>query len=334
MDDVRKEEAQEVAGSSWHSYGKIYGIGHAAVKDIWQKTVTIEEKIDGSQFSFGQIDGRLRIKSHHQDISDIVGEWGLFTQALAYVRELNEKGKLTPGFTYRGEVLQKPKHNKLEYERVPKHCIVGFDVAVGEEQYLSYVDKVQAFAKLDLEVVPYYYYGIVNNPDTVKTFLERRPLLGGKFIEGIVIKAYGVFGEDKKTLMAKYVSEAFKETKNAEPTGKDFLSEMIDSYRSEARWDKAIQRLKEQGKLANEPKDIGPLVGSIIADLKEEEGEAIAQKFLKHYWPHVARGCTGGFAEYYKRKLLDGAFVQDAEVPKTTVVPMTADPSPIAPLTV
>lgn len=302
------EEEAGVAGTSWHSYGKIYGVGHAAVRDIWMKTITIEEKIDGSQFSFGVIEGRLRIKSHHQDISDIVGPWGLFTEAIAYVRELHVKGLLIPGWTYRGEVIQKPKHNKLEYERCPKHNIIGFDVATAEEQYLGYVDKVAAFGKLDLECVPYYYYGIISNPDTVKTMLDRRPLLGGRLIEGIVIKAYGVFGEDKKTLMAKYVSEAYKEVKPAEGTGKDFLWEMIEKYRTEARWDKAIQRLREEGKLLNEARDIGPLVGAIVADLKEEEGEAIKDAFFHKYWPHLGRGCTGGFAEYYKRKLLEGSF--------------------------
>lgn len=303
--------SDDIAGTSWHGYGKIYGVGHAAVKDIFSKVCTIEEKIDGSQFSFGVIEGRLRIKSHHQDISDIVGDWGLFTEAIAYVRELHQQGKLVPGWTYRGEVIQKKKHNKLEYDRVPNHCIVGFDIATGEEQYLGYVDKVSEFRKLDLECVPYYYYGVVNNPETIKTLLDRRPLLGGKIIEGVVIKAYGVYGEDKKTLMAKYVSEAYKEVKPGEATGKDFLAEMIEKYRSEARWDKAIQTLRDEGKLLGEAKDIGPLVGQITLDLRGEEGEAIAQAFFKRYWPHVARGCTGGFAEYYKRKLLENAFKPD-----------------------
>jgi len=307
--------ADEVAWTSWHSYGKIYAVGHREVKDIWMKTVTIEEKIDGSQFSFGLIEGRLRIKSHHQDISDIVGEWGLFTEAIAYVRSLHADGKLTPGWTYRGEVIQKPKHNKLEYERVPRHNIIGFDIATGEENYLNYTDKVAAFGKLDLETVPYYYYGIVSNPDTIKTLLDRRPYLGGKMIEGVVIKAYGVYGEDKKTLMAKFVSEKYKEVKPVEGTGKDFLQKLIETYRTEARWDKARQYLKEKGELSGEPKDIGPLIGRIVADLKEEEGEAIAAKLMKRYWPHVARGCTGGAAEWYKRSLMEGSFVQDKDGP-------------------
>lgn len=324
-----------VAGTSWHDYGKIFGVGHKAVKDIWLKNVHIEEKIDGSQFSFGVIHDRLRIKSHHQDVSDIVGEWGLFTEAIAYVRQLHAESKLHVGWTYRGEVVQKPKHNKLEYERVPKHNIVGFDIATGEEEYLGYVDKQAAFGKLDLEVVPYYHYGIVSNPDTIKTLLDRRPLLGGKFIEGLVIKAYGVFGEDKKTLMAKYVSEAYKEVNPVQSTGKDFLAELIDTYRSEARWDKAIQHLKEKRLLLGEAKDIGPLIKRVQDDLLEEEGAAIKDKLWKQYGHHLLRGCTGGLAEYYKRSLLEKAFIQDTDVSKqgNQVVEgetMTPQTSPLA----
>jgi hypothetical protein len=311
--------------TSWSSYPKIFQFGHGAVAEVVNARVLVEEKIDGSQFSFGLIDGRLRIKSHHQDISDIVGEYGLFTEAIAYVRTLHEKGLLHPGWTYRGEVLQRPCHNRLAYERVPKHHIVGFDVCTGPEVYLEYNDKCLEFRRLDLETVPYYYFGQLPNVDTIDTFLGRTPLLGGKHIEGVVFKAYGRYGEDKKTLMAKYVHPAFRETKTPDEYTKsvDFTQGLIDTYRSEARWDKAIQRLKEQGKLGNEPKDIGPLIGAITKDIEEECGDEIRRKLWKRYWPHVARGCTGGFAEYYKRKLMEGAFAQDSQamgVQATTAV--------------
>jgi hypothetical protein len=300
--------------SSWNSYPKVWQVGHGQVKDIFTKTVLVQEKIDGSQFSFGLIEGRLRIKSHHQDISDIVGEYGLFSEAIAYVRELHSGGKLHPEWTYRGEVLQKPCHNRLTYERVPKHSIVGLDVATGLEQYANYTDCVAAFAKLDLEVVPYYHYGIIDNPDTIKTFLDRRPLLGGKMIEGIVIKAYGVYGEDKHTLMAKYVNPAFREISDQPENQKsvDFTTSLIETYRSEARWEKVIQSFREKG-LGAEVKDIGPMIGSLTKDIQEECGEEIAKKLWKRYWPHIARGCTNGFAEYFKRKLMEGSFahIQD-----------------------
>ena len=38
---------------SWHTYPKVYAMGHAAIRDLLRDDVVVEEKIDGSQFSFG-----------------------------------------------------------------------------------------------------------------------------------------------------------------------------------------------------------------------------------------------------------------------------------------
>ena len=35
------------------SYPKIYSLGHAAILDLLDGRVIVEEKVDGSQFSFG-----------------------------------------------------------------------------------------------------------------------------------------------------------------------------------------------------------------------------------------------------------------------------------------
>src|SRR3990167_10813374 len=48
---------------SWHSYPSIYALGHHAVKDLFRGPVIVEEKIDGSQFSFGLFDDGMRYKS-------------------------------------------------------------------------------------------------------------------------------------------------------------------------------------------------------------------------------------------------------------------------------
>lgn len=49
------------------------------------------------------------------------------------------------------------------------------------------------------------------------------------------------------------------------------LELLYDSYRTEARWQKAVQHLRDEGKLLGEPKDIGPLMAEIWRDLVEEE---------------------------------------------------------------
>jgi len=123
--------------------------------------------------------------------------------------------------------------------------------------------------------------------------------------------------------MSKYVHPLYRETKTPDEYQRtvDFQQGLVDTYRSEARWEKGIQRLREAGKLANEPRDIGPLIGVIVKDIEEECGEEIRRKLWKRYWPHVARGCTGGFAEYYKRKLMEGAFAQDSQAVDVQATP-------------
>ena len=40
-------------GDSWHSFPSVYAVGHAALADLFLDDVIVEEKVDGSQFSFG-----------------------------------------------------------------------------------------------------------------------------------------------------------------------------------------------------------------------------------------------------------------------------------------
>ena len=47
--------------TSWHSYGKIFNLGHKETEALFDGPVVVEEKIDGSQFSFGSINGELNL---------------------------------------------------------------------------------------------------------------------------------------------------------------------------------------------------------------------------------------------------------------------------------
>ena len=39
--------------TSWHSYPSIFALGHRALAELFLDPVVVEEKVDGSQFSFG-----------------------------------------------------------------------------------------------------------------------------------------------------------------------------------------------------------------------------------------------------------------------------------------
>lgn len=311
--------------TTWGSYPSIYNVGHAALTGYFDEPVIVEEKVDGSQFSFGMFEGELKFRSKGAQIFEGAGEGtGMFNRALASVIE--RKHLLRDGWTYRGEYLQKPKHNSLCYSRIPNGHIILFDVTIGGEQYLSYADKQAEAERIGLECVPLIFEGMVTTAEQFMAFLETVSVLGGQKIEGVVCKRYNAYGTDKKVLLAKYVSEAFKEIHSKEwrlsnPTRADVVADLIDEHRTPARWNKALQHMREAGQITDSPRDIGPALKEIATDVKRECEDAIKDRLFKHFWPQISRGLTHGFPEYYKNLLVQNQFEgqdgqpEDGELP-------------------
>uniref|UniRef100_A0A6H1ZC99 Putative RNA ligase n=1 Tax=viral metagenome TaxID=1070528 RepID=A0A6H1ZC99_9ZZZZ len=296
--------------TSWHSYPKIYNLGHRSIRDLLEDPVVVEEKIDGSQFSFGVFEDLLYVRSKGQEMLPDAPE-KMFTKGVEAVRD--RLPLLHEGWTYRGEYLQRPKHNALAYDRIPKGHIILFYINTAEEAYLSPEEKAAEAERIGLDVVPCFHYGRIETPQELFGLLEHTSILGGQKVEGIVIKNYHRFDPAGKAMMGKYVSEAFKEAhqkswKEANPQNADMLTRLVTSYRTPARWQKAVQHLREQGQLVDEPKDIGPLIHEIHRDLTDECSEEIAAILLKWMLPNVLRGCAGGFPEWYKAQLAERQF--------------------------
>lgn len=309
---------------SYTSYPHIYALGHAALTDLFQEEVLVEEKVDGSQFSFGLFDHPeqgeiLKARSRGSELNILAPE-KMFASAIETVIRL--KPLLHKGWTYRGEVLSKPKHNTLAYDRVPKGNIILFDIAVGLEAYAPYDVKAAEAARLGLEVVPVVHHGKVVDIDIFRGLLDRVSILGGQKIEGVVVKNYVRFDRAKKPLMGKFVSEQFKEKHGVEwrennPSGKDVIARLILMYRTPARWAKAVQHLREAGQLENSPRDIGKIIPELARDLEEECGAEIREALYKWAKDDVRRGVVGGVAEWYKEELLKLQF-ENTVIPEGT----------------
>lgn len=296
--------------SEIRSYPSIYAVGHQAAAELFDGPVVVEEKVDGSQFSFGIIDGELACRSKGKQIV-LDAPDSMFEKAVAIVLEMAPD--LTPGYVYRGEYFQKPKHNSLAYARIPNKHIILFDIDGGMEHFLNPDEKRTEAGRLGLEVVPVVYEGTLSSVEQLKVLLERESCLGAMQPEGLVIKNYAKFGPDKKTLMGKYVTEKFKEThrvqwKISNPSKADIIQRLIEVYRTDARWEKGVQHLRDAGTLDGSPKDIGPLLKEIPADVLKECREEIAAKLFEFAWPQIARGITAGVPQWYKDKLAASAF--------------------------
>lgn len=294
--------------SSWHNYPRIYNLGHAILVKLFDDEVIVEEKLDGSQFSFGVFEGELKCRSKGA-ILNLVAPEKMFINGVDSVRAL----PLTPGWTYSGEYLKSPKHNTLAYNRIPNGHVMIFDVRTGEEQYLSYAEKKAEAERLGLECIPILFQGKVEGLEMFRELLETVSVLGGQKVEGVVVKQYKLFGPDGKALMGKFVSEAFREAhgvewKNTAPNGGDVIETLATAYTSAARWSKAIQHLAEAGKITDTPQDIQYLIPEVRRDVLAECKEEIAQKLFDWAWPKIERQLTRGLPEYYKEILLRKQF--------------------------
>lgn len=297
-------------GGYMKSYPKIYNLGNVAIDNIFDSNVQVEEKADGSNYSFGFINGELVCRSK-TTILNILAPEKMFNLAVATSKELQPL--LKPDWVYRTEYLAKPRHNALHYDRIPNKHLLGFDIERSDGTYLTYAEKKEEFARLGLETVPLLYDGKVSGYELFRTLVDNTvSILGGAKVEGVVVKNYNVFGQDGNILLGKFVSEAFKEVHKGPKltqSNKDSIVDTISSmYHTKARWNKAIQHLKERGELTTSLKDIPLLLKEISSDTKLESESEIKDLLFKWAWGKISKKIIEGFPEYYKEYLIKQTF--------------------------
>ncbi|TDI96955.1 MAG: hypothetical protein E2O29_01600 [Deltaproteobacteria bacterium] len=303
-------------------YPKIFTLGHDAIQNLFKGTVEITEKVDGSMFGFGvDQSGEVVMRSKGRQIYFESCD-KMFEQAAIEVESRRDKlmaihESIGPFFVY-GEYLNKPKHNVLAYERTPKYNIIVFGVKIGQNFVKSY-EVIKEYAdNLGFETVPLIYNGEWEQSKGYERFIDileiTQSVLGNTLIEGVVIKNYGqltTIGEIT-SCFGKYVSEKFKEKHMKDwkhISGKDTLGNFIEGFRTEARWNKAIQHLRDEGKLTFTPKDIGMLMKELHVDLEKEEKVTIEKFLSKYFMPQIKRKICAGFPEFYKQILAKKQFV-------------------------
>jgi RNA ligase len=303
--------------NSFHSYPSIFALGHKALASLLDGPVNVEEKIDGSQFSFGMTeDGELKMRSKGATLYPDAPE-KMFTRAVATAKDLLPL--LHPGWTYRAEYLTAPRHNALAYDRIPARHLIIFDINPDHEAYLPYAQKAAEAERIGLEVVPLLATGTISDLQEFRALLDTTSVLGGQRIEGVVVKPakYDLFGTDKKVLMGKFVSEGFKEVHakvwgESNPKQGDILDRIGARYNTHARWQKAVQHLTEAGRIEGSPRDIGMLIREVPADVLRECEEDMKQELWAWALPHLRRKVTAGLPEWYKELLLARQF-EEAE---------------------
>ena len=297
------------------SYYSILTYGSRGTDALLDGDVTVTEKVDGSQFRFGLLDGEFYMGSHHKQLH-VGQDYGMFDKAVEFA--LSEQTQFAVASLARhwntdnlwlfAEYLQRPKQNVLAYDRVPSNhlCLWG----VFRDGEMGPCGAVQsAAATLEIDAAPVLARGPLDSDD-LAALLETESFLGGPTVEGLVITNMGqtiAIGPRVQPLICKLVRPEFKEQhKTQEAAGKSAVQQHMETYRSEARWIKAIQRRRENGDLLESPQDIGPLLKSISQDLETEEAENIKEFLWRHYRKEYLRTATRGFAYWYKERLAEG----------------------------
>lgn len=291
------------------AFPKIFALGTDYIKDILDGEVEITEKVDGSQFAFGRIGGEAFVRSKgcmlHFEAPN-----SMFREGVLYVQSILDK--LPDNMVFHGEYLQTPHHNTLTYGRIPKNHIMLFSVSDSSDKFYGYDAIVEWANRLDVEAVPLIYKGPVRGSDEIVALMKKESVLGMADIEGLVVKNYSkpflLGGQPIPVMSGKYVSEGFKEVHragwNKEHTGPGKWQVFKDGYKTEARWHKAIQYLRDKGELTESPKDIGKLIKRVMEDITDEEQETIKSFLWKEFGVEVLRTSVHGFPEWYKLQLL------------------------------
>jgi hypothetical protein len=295
------------------AFPKILHIGDKQILDLFEGDVEITEKIDGSQFGFGKTpEGELIIRSKGREIS-LDNADKLFFPAITYINSIQDR--IPNGWFFYGETLHAPRHSTLAYDRVPRNHIALFAVYEIEPRVYHNYDAIKHQAELlEVDAVPLLFRGVTTATNVLDMVKDTPSYLGGQNVEGIVVKAYKnwmFLGQIPLSVMSgKYVTEEFKEVHNKDwsklNTGKGKFDVLKENYRTEARWRKAVQHLRERGELTGTPKDIGLLIKEARVDIETEEKENIKDVLWAIYKEDILKYSVFGLAQWWKEKLVLG----------------------------
>lgn len=284
----------------------------------------IEEKVDGSQFRFGiDGDGNFMAGSKNVNYSNENQPERSFKQICEVMEKklklINEFRVLEPNdfIVFYAEYLRSEKHNALKYDRVPKGNLYLFDIAING--VYQPIDYIKDWAKV-LEIEPVNVYDISDKLPEYNSISEKlktwNSCLGGINPEGVVIKNYDItimdnYRKVETPLMIKVVRDGFKEIlkkdwkKREGKSANDIIGRIIDQVNKNAVWDKAIFRLRDEGKLTGKMQDMKLLIEAVNDDILKEWQEVIYKELYSSFERDIEKAFAKGLAEYYKKKIYD-----------------------------
>ena len=292
------------------SYGKIYNVGHPYTQDLYDQKCYIQEKLDGSQFSFGiNDDGELLCRSKNRAI-DVTSYEKMFNLAVHTANRLYQEDKLKMGWIYRAEAITQPKHNSINYKVIPPGGLVIYEIQTDKHSCLHPDQSKEVAESLGLLFAPVYYKGMVSTKEIAECCKKTSVVNPEIQIEGVVIKRLIIqkINQFDELSRSKYVNEEFRELHLNNPeykkTNKESIVDNIsNTFSTKERWKKVIQHMKEDGVLLGEPKDIGNICKYVQEDIFKECEPMIKDMMYALYKKDIKRAVVKGIPEWYKKHL-------------------------------
>jgi len=268
----------------FHKYKKIKQLGDKDNEGIFsngEDEIIIQEKMDGANFRFTILNGKLIFGSRTQQLTSNEGEdtnvSKNFVQCLEFIRDKLKDKDLSEfeGLIFYGECMVK---HTVDYNWQEIPPFLGFDIMINNEFFMHPIGAKIIFEVLDLPTVPeidrVYAKDIGKIDDNFVPISKYAPLSNpNQKAEGVVFKNFD------KQIYAKYVRTAFKEDNKLAFGGSPKFAEsiheqLIARYCTNARIEKAIWKFVDLGKELDMA--LTPMIsGFVYKDIWEEEWKTI-----------------------------------------------------------
>ena len=287
------------------------------LSNVDNNRIIIQEKVDGSQLTITRQGDRLIYFNKNKQIIGQGKPW-----LNSYILLNNKVDLFKKGLFYHGEAMKSIHSAKLNirYEREPRYFWIVYEIVRADHTTLSPEEMEEVLKETGIETVPIFYdnkYELCDNYiDKAKDIINDiendkiRSCLGNVPPEGVVLKVLNRNrGKDKvSTTRYKFVRKAFSETNKSKkkklPTlsQEEIINGIGEIYNTEARKQKAVQHLEEQGKWKVNPKqNIGLMVNELDNDLLKECEQDIKDLLFVRFWSQISKAARGDIASFVNK---------------------------------
>ena len=302
-------------------YPKILHIGAPLVATIFFNEVEVSEKLDGSQCRIELTDDAVMVGSKNQGIAD----HGMFEIAHEQGERIHSETdwrQFGSEITLFCEFLAEPKHNTIEYDRVPLNHLYLFGAMIGTDHMVT-GGLIEMAKYLGIDPPNIMGCELIESAEELKEFMTHESYLGGSPVEGVVIKNYNRTYDPLQVhsqefigypMAAKYVREDFK-VANAKQwntvSRKTGVDAIIEMFFVGERFQKTVQHLNEEGKITYTKKDLQYLIPEFFDDLMDEKKEAMTNMIMGDVFKVIKRRASHYVVQSYIEYLTERQFSED-----------------------